>query len=193
VTELVSGSGVQHVAACLTRIDSDRHGAIVHRRDQAALGEAAGLDGRDTKSRASLPLAGICFTAKAALGTGEMPSTAGSLLLDEAVMPAAPAVGRLREAGAILVGVTNCAEFALAPVDHTRRYGRTLNPRNTGLTPGGSSSGCAAAVAAGIVSLSVGTDYGGSVRYPAHCTGVLGLRPPRRLVPVSGQVPAPPV
>jgi Asp-tRNA(Asn)/Glu-tRNA(Gln) amidotransferase A subunit family amidase len=108
-------------------------------------------------------------------------------------MPAAPAVRRLREAGAILVGVTNCAEFALAPVDHNRRYGRTLNPRNIGLTPGGSSSGCAAAVAAGIVSLSVGTDYGGSVRYPAHCTGVLGLRPPRRLVPVSGQVPAPPV
>jgi amidase len=183
---------VETVQACLDRLDRDVWGAVVHRRDQNALNEARDLqrriDGRETVG----PLAGACFTVKAALHTGELPATAGSLLLDDRPRRGAAVVQRLRRADAVLVGVTNCAEFALAPTDTNRRYGTTTNPVAPGRTPGGSSAGCAAAVAAGLVPFSVGTDYGGSMRYPAHCTATFGFRPARRSVPTGGQTPPPP-
>lgn len=180
------------VEACLTRLDADAWGAVVHRRDDAVRDEARSLSPRIRRGEAVGPLAGLCITVKAPLRSGVLPATAGSLLVDDRPGRPAGVVARLRRAGALLVGVTNCAEFALAPVATNRRYGRTVNPVAPGRTPGGSSAGCAAVVAGGLVPLSVGTDYGGSVRYPAHCTGVLGFRPGRGLVPASGQVPAPP-
>jgi amidase len=187
-----SGDVFDHVGACLARLDTDRWGAIVHRRDEAALAEARALERRVRRGDRVGPLAGLCFTVKAALSTGDLPATAGSLLLDERVRRPATVVTRLREADAVLVGVTNCAEFALAPDATNRRYGSTINPIAPERTLGGSSAGCAAAVAGGLVPLSVGTDYGGSVRYPAHCTGLFGFRPARRSVPISGQIPTPP-
>jgi amidase len=180
------------VEACLQRLDDDHHNAVVHRRDAAALADAHAIAQRLSSGSPVGPLAGRCFTVKAALRTGELPATAGSLLLDDTAGSPATVVQRLRRADAVLVGVTNCAEFALGPVATNRRYGATVNPAFPSRTPGGSSAGCAAAVAAGLVPFSVGTDYGGSVRYPAHCTGVWGLRPAAGSVPTDGQVPTPP-
>ena len=174
--------------ACLARLDDDQWGAVVHRRDESVLAEARELERRGSTG----PLAGVCFTVKAALHSGVLPATSGSLLLDGLPRRAAGAVQRLRDVGGLVVGVTNCAEFALAPLAENRRYGRTSNPVAPGRTPGGSSAGCAAAVAAGLVPLGIGTDYGGSVRFPAHCTGIYGFRPGRRTVPADGQVPTPP-
>lgn len=183
---------VDGVEQCLKRLDDDRWGAVVHRRDEEVRVEARLLEQRRRRSDPVGPLAGTCFTVKAALRTGALPATAGSLLLDDRPGRAAPVVERLRRAGALLVGVTNCAEFALAPVTDNRRYGPTANPVARGWTVGGSSAGCAAAVAGGLVPFSIGTDYGGSVRFPASCTEVYGFRPGRRQVPSSGQVPAAP-
>jgi len=132
------------------------------------------------------------FTVKAALANGSLPSTAGSWLVDERPRSAAPVVRRMLDAGYELAGVSNCAELALAPVAWSPRYGTTDNPAAPTRSPGGSSCGCAAAVARGDVAFGIGTDYGGSVRFPAFCTGTLGFRPARRAVPVAGQVPRPP-
>ena len=180
------------VEACLARLDADGHGAVVRRRDEAVLAEARALEGRMRRGESVGPLAGLCFTVKDAVRTGVLPATAGSLLLGGRPGRAAPVVARLRRADALLVGVTNCAEFALAPIASNRRYGSTVNPAAPARSPGGSSAGCAAAVAGGLVRLSVGSDYGGSIRFPASCTGIFGFRPARGSVPASGQVPAPP-
>jgi amidase len=180
------------VDACISRLDGDRWGAVVHRRDGDARLEAAEIARRVARGGPAGALAGLCFTVKAVLQTGVLPSTAASLLVDEDPRPAAPVVERISAADAVLVGVTNCAEFALAPVATSRRYGTTTNPVAPGRTPGGSSAGCAAAVAGGLVPFSVGTDYGGSVRFPAACTGIYGFRPAAGSVPAFGQVPSPP-
>ena len=98
----------------------------------------------------------------------------------------------MRGAGAILVAKTNCPEFALEPQTANPLFGTTRHPADPRLGPGGSSGGCAAAVAGRLTPLSLGTDYGGSVRFPAHCTGIVGLRPSPGAIPASGQRPAPP-
>ena len=183
---------VEALDRCLARLDDDVSGAVVHRRDRAVREEAEDLAWSARRGEPTGALAGMCFTVKAAVRTGVMPATAGSLVLDERPGRAAPVVDRLRRAGALLVGVTNCAEFALVPIAENRRYGSTINPAAPRHTPGGSSAGCAAAVAGGLVPFSVGSDYGGSVRFPASCTGILGFRPGRGLVPTSGQVPPAP-
>jgi len=147
---------------------------------------------RDAASAAGL-LAGLPFTVKDALCVAGMPATAGSrLLVDHVPAADAPVVARLRGAGAVVVGKTNCAEFALAPLPGNELFGVTLNPADESLSVGGSSCGCAAAVASGLVPFSVGSDYGGSVRYPAQCAGIVGFRPALGSVDGGGQVPAPP-
>jgi Asp-tRNA(Asn)/Glu-tRNA(Gln) amidotransferase A subunit family amidase len=173
------------VREALRRIDADRHNAVVWRRDDSpALREAAIAVG---------PLGGIPFTVKDALEVAGMPSTSGSVLLrDHIAVADAPVVAVLRPAGAVVVGKTNCAEFALAPLPGNDLFGTTLNPRDASRTVGGSSCGCAAAVAAGLVTFSVGSDYGGSVRYPAECAGIVGFRPAAGSLDAGGQVPPPP-
>ena len=138
-------------------------------------------------------LQGVPFVVKDAIAVGDVRATAGSLLLEDFV-PArdASAVRRLREAGAVFVGKTNCPEFALDPDTDNRVFGRTLNPVNEAIIPGGSSGGDAAAVAAGLAAFGLGSDYGGSIRWPAQCTGVVGFRPTVGLVPLTGLLPFPP-
>lgn len=139
------------------------------------------------------PLAGLAFTVKDALAVAGVRCTAGSLLLrDDVAGETAPVVSALQDAGAVVVGKTNCSEFALAPIPLNALFGVTTNPRDPALSAGGSSCGCAAAVASGIVPFSVGSDYGGSVRYPAACTGIVGFRPAAGTVDPGGQVPAAP-
>lgn len=137
------------------------------------------------------PLDGIPFTVKDNIPTAGMRSTFGSRLLTDHVpqrdeLP----VARLREAGAILLGKTNVPEFALHGATRNAVFGTTRNPWNTARTPGGSSGGAAAAVAAGIGPLAIATDGGGSIRRPCAHTGVVGLKPSVGRIPRTDGFPA---
>jgi len=130
------------------------------------------------------PLHGVPFSAKDVLYTRGVRTTGGSrlfadLIPEHDVIP----VGRLRAGGAPLLGKTNTPEFGHKPVTDNPLFGVTRNPWNLELTPGGSSGGAAAAVAAGLGPLALGTDGGGSVRIPAACCGVYGFKPSYGRVP----------
>lgn len=136
------------------------------------------------------PLHGVPFTVKDIIATEGIRTTGGSLTLADYVPPrSAPAVTRLEEAGAILVGKSNCPEFALDLHTWNRLFGGTRNPWAEGRTPGGSSGGESASVASGCSAFGIGTDYGGSIRWPAHCTGLVSLRPTPGVIPATGQLP----
>ena len=148
----------------------------------------------DRAVRAGRPLGalhGLPFTVKDLIEVQGLPCTAGSVALrDHISTRTAPAVARLIGAGAILIGKTNCAEFGVGNL-HTgnRLFGDTRNPWDPTLTPGGSSGGDSAAIACGMAAFGIGTDYGGSVRWPAQCTGVTALRPTAGSVPNAGVLP----
>jgi Asp-tRNA(Asn)/Glu-tRNA(Gln) amidotransferase A subunit family amidase len=185
-------SAVEVVEAHLGRIDRQTTNAVVTIVDDArAAAERADEVLAWGESRGALH--GVPFTAKDVLDTAGTRTTAGSELFRDYV-PAhdATAVAALRAAGAILVGKTNCPEFALEPRATNPVFGATTSPFDPTLGPGGSSGGCAAAVAGGLTPLSLGTDYGGSVRFPAHCTGTFGLRPTPGRIATGGQRPSPP-
>lgn len=152
--------------------------------------EAEAADAAAAEGRFLGPLHGVPFTVKDTLATKGLRTTAGSPLLGDYVPEqSATAVRRLQEAGAVLVGKTNCSEFAVET--HTRNplFGDTWNPWDTGLTSGGSTGGDSAAVASGMSAFGLGTDFGGSIRWPAHCTGITSLRPTPGLVPETGLLP----
>ena len=152
--------------------------------------EAAAADRAAAEGRSLGPLHGVPFTVKDTLATKGLRTTAGSPLLGDYVPEqSATAVRRLQEAGAVLLGKTNCSEFAVET--HTRNplFGDTWNPWDTGLTSGGSTGGDSAAVASGMSTFGLGTDFGGSIRWPAHCTGLTSLRPTVGLVPETGLLP----
>jgi Asp-tRNA(Asn)/Glu-tRNA(Gln) amidotransferase A subunit family amidase len=163
--------------------------AIVTLRAEEALTEADEVD-RRVAGGDSLPLAGVPFTVKDLIAAGGVRTTAGTPPLRDFVPRMdATAVGRLRSAGGILLGKTNCPEWGMFPYTRNSLFGATDNPVRPGLTPGGSSGGESASVAAGLSAIGVGTDFGGSVRWPAHCTGILALRPTLGRIPGTGQLP----
>jgi Asp-tRNA(Asn)/Glu-tRNA(Gln) amidotransferase A subunit family amidase len=176
------------VDAHIERCTEDPCNAIVVVLADMALEEAR----RAESSRPAGPLHGVPFTVKDVIATAGIRTTAGSRFLEENV-PAedAPAVARMRAAGGILIAKTNCPEFAFGPRTENDLFGRTVNPHDPALVAGGSSGGCAAAVATGCTPLSLGTDFGGSLRWPPHCCGVAGMRPSHGAVPADGQVPPP--
>jgi Asp-tRNA(Asn)/Glu-tRNA(Gln) amidotransferase A subunit family amidase len=155
-----------------------------------ALASAAAVDRSIDRGEDSGPLCGIPFTVKDSIATAGVRTTAGSRMLKHWVPnESAPAVQRLQRAGAVLVGKTNTPEFALDLHTDNALFGPTLNPRDSALTPGGSSGGESAALASGLSALGIGTDFGASIRWPAQCTGVVGLRPTVGRIPLTGVFP----
>ncbi len=135
------------------------------------------------------PFSGMPFTVKDIWKTQGLRSTAGHPALQDCVPDHdAPAVARLRAAGAILVGKTNLSEMAADSQTDNPLFGRTNNPWDPSRTPGGSSGGGAAAVAAGLSFLDIGNDLLGSVRIPAHCCGLCGFVPTSGTVSASGSL-----
>ncbi|MEZ5101026.1 MAG: amidase [Thermoleophilia bacterium] len=151
---------------------------------------ARAADAALARGEAVGPLHGVPFTAKDTLDTAGLRTTRGSLLFaDHVPGEDATAVARLREAGGILLGKTNTPEFALWWETDNRVYGRTLNPWDGTRTSAGSSGGEAAALAARLTPLGLGSDLGGSIRIPAGTCGVVGLKPTHGLVPLTGHFP----
>jgi Asp-tRNA(Asn)/Glu-tRNA(Gln) amidotransferase A subunit family amidase len=167
--------------------------AIVTLAEDGAREHAANIDSSIAAGAVPGPLAGVPFTVKDLIATRGVRSTAGSLILRDHV-PAwgATAIERLCAADAVLLGKANCPEFGLAVHTGNRLFGETMSPLGPGLSPGGSSGGDASAVASGMAAFGIGTDYGGSIRVPAHCTGLAALRPTPGLIPGTGQIPFPP-
>lgn len=139
------------------------------------------------------PLHGLPITIKDTIETAGLRTTAGAPIHSAHVpMHDAPAVARLKAAGAIVFGKTNTPVFAMDGQSYNPIFGTTNNPWDLTRSPGGSSGGSAAALAAGLTGLEIGSDIGGSIRNPAHFCGVYGHKPTYDIIPLRGHIPGPP-
>lgn len=170
--------------AAMERLDPFLHAFCVPAIDQARAAARA-LEARIMQGEDVGALAGVPIGIKDLVLTKDLRTTFGSHLY-AGFVPAEDdiAVARLRAAGAVILGKTNAAEFGYGGFGHNPLFPTTLNPWNTALTPGGSSAGSAAAVAAGIIPLALGSDGGGSVRLPAAFTGIVGIKPTMGRIPL---------
>jgi aspartyl-tRNA(Asn)/glutamyl-tRNA(Gln) amidotransferase subunit A len=164
---------LDRVAALDTKL-----GSFLRVDKSAALRRAVEIDGAIAKGEDPGPLAGVPVALKDVLVTEGLATTAASRILGGWIPPYdGTAVQRLRAAGAVILGKLNCDEFAMGSSTENSAYKKTKNPWDLARTPGGSSGGSAAAVAAGLCSASLGTDTGGSIRQPAAMCGVVGVKP----------------
>ncbi len=159
--------------------------AFVHLDWEMAEREARSLDDRIRRGEKAGPLAGVPFGVKDLDDCAGMPTSHGSLIFKGSPpkLEDSPHVARLRAAGAIPIGKTAASEFGMDSATMTRAWGVTRNPWNPAHTPGGSSGGSAAAVAAGMVPVATSSDLGGSTRTPASFTNLVGLKPSQGRIP----------
>ncbi|MCG2779165.1 MAG: amidase [Desulfobacterales bacterium] len=185
-------SPVEVINACLERIHSfdKRINAFIRVFNEAAISDAKKAQDEIMAGHWRGPLHGVPFAVKDLFDTAGAPATAGSKIWKDYVPVAdAHVVKKLREAGAILIGKLNMHEFAFGITSRNPHYGPTLNPWDLTRMCGGSSSGSAAALAAGFVPLALGTDTGGSIRIPSSLCGTVGLKPTYGLVSRRGVLP----
>ena len=185
-------TSLEATEACLKRIEKDnaRLNSFIlvmsdeaHRAARQADEElAAGYDRG--------PLHGVPISIKDLFDVRGTATTAASRVRDDHLAAAdAPAIAHLRQAGAVLVGKTNLHEFAFGTTNEDSAFGPARNPHDDTRSPGGSSGGSAASVAAGMALATLGTDTGGSIRIPASACGIVGLKPSYGEVPLDGVVP----
>lgn len=183
-----AGQGVDNALAAAR--DAAHLNALVHVFDDEARAHAASIDARAARGDDVGPLAGVTVAVKDLIDVEGYATTGGTAVLGRRVASSdADCVARLRAAGAIVVGMANLHGLAYGALSTNPGFGRVLNPRHEQALAGGSSGGSAAAVAAGIVDIALGTDTAGSVRIPAACCGVVGLKPTYGRLPVDGVHP----
>lgn len=184
-------SPTEHVTDVLDRLRADEYNAVITLDADRALATAAALTEESTRGRWRGPLHGVAVGVKDLIDVAGLPTRAGSCILTDAP-PAevdAPVVARLRGAGAIVVAKLHTHEFAYGPTGDVAATGAARNPHDPGRITGGSSSGSAAAVAAGYLPLALGTDTGASARTPAALCGVVGLKPTLGRLSTAGVFP----
>jgi aspartyl-tRNA(Asn)/glutamyl-tRNA(Gln) amidotransferase subunit A len=173
-------SSVELTTACIERIAAtdDRVGAFLRVDEKRALAQAAAIDAKRAKKQSVGPLAGLPVAVKDVLcERGQLTTCASRMLADFRPPYDSTVVARLKAADAVLLGRTNMDEFAMGGSTENSAFQVTRNPWDLERTPGGSSGGSAACVAAGMVPLSIGTDTGGSIRQPAGLCGIVGMKP----------------
>src|SRR5580658_1219370 len=185
-------SPVELVEAHLARIEklNSKLKAFVQVDAEGARCQARAAEESVTRGEKLGSLHGVPISIKSSIEVTGMKCEAGSKLRAGFVAPKdAPLVSRLRKAGAIILGTTNTPELLMAWETDNLLYGRTNNPWDLERTPGGSSGGEAAAIAAGCSAGGVGSDGGGSIRVPAHFSGICGLKPTPGGIPATGHFP----
>ncbi len=192
-TEIRSGKVTSRelVEACYKRIEQVNPliNAVVQRCTERAILEAERFDRMTVNRNFQGPLHGVPMTIKDSFDTDGIITTGGTLgRKDHIPKMDAPVVNRLRQAGAILLGKTNTPELTLSGETNNLIYGRTSNPYDLDRSPGGSSGGSAAIVASGGSPFDLGSDTGGSIREPAHLTGITGIKPTSGRTPRTGHI-----
>jgi len=162
--------------------------AVVVDLSEEARKAAMAADKAQAKGRALGPLHGVPITIKENVDYGGRPNPNGVPAQMKIIAPSdAPVVRNLKKAGAIVIGLTNTPEFSFRGFTDNPLHGLTLNPWNPDITCGGSSGGAGAAVAAGIGTIAHGNDIGGSLRWPAHCNGIVTIKPTQGRVPAYNE------
>ena len=179
-------SASEVIASSLQRLQqvNPKINAVVQEMPEQALAAARALDDRIAAGETVGALAGVPVTIKVNIDQQGCANTNGIRIQQDLVAQQdSPVVTNLQNAGAIVVGRTNTPAFSMRWFTRNSLHGHTLNPRNALITPGGSSGGAAASVAAGICAIGHGTDIAGSIRYPAYACGLHGIRPSLGRVP----------
>src|SRR3954452_4567813 len=180
-------SAKEAATAALARLDAvnPKINAVIDHRPADVLAQASNVDAALGRGEDVGPLAGVPVTVKVNIDQEGFATTNGLKLQRDAIADSnSPVIDNLRKSGAVILGRTNCPAFSYRWFTTNLVHGDTKNPRDPGITPGGSSGGAASAVAAGIGHIAHGTDIAGSIRYPAYACGVHGLRP------TLGRIPA---
>ncbi|MBR1276736.1 amidase family protein [Bradyrhizobium sp. AUGA SZCCT0283] len=173
-------SAKEAATAALARLDAvnPKINAVVDHRPEDVLAQASAVDAAIGRGEDAGSLGGVPVTVKVNIDQEGFATTNGLKLQRDAIAKSnSPVIDNLRKSGAVILGRTNCPAFSYRWFTTNLIHGDTRNPRDPGITPGGSSGGAGAAVAAGIGHIAHGTDIAGSIRYPAYACGVHGLRP----------------